>query len=250
MKTPTSLILFVSLLLSNSCQRGKTDAPMPVAPPKLEPLTAPTLADANADDRVFEVSPYTARGLAIPSGALTLRLHGAPDSLPQLKEKTAVLLVPDEDTYIAQLAPLFAQLQDAKVPVWVQHSKNSLAFPVLLKDETQFQAWLDDVTPGKVRIIQRADGFELQTNMGKLPAGDKRGPSVPNRSGQMDLGQLQQGLLKVKGRFKEARELFVVPSHGTPLAQVADALSTNYLGEGPTPIFDELNLVYARVKAP
>ncbi len=250
MKTFSTLTLVAAVLICISCQRNKTEAPMPVAPQKLEPLAAASHADASGDDSIFEVGPYSARGPIIPTGALTLRIHGTPDALPQLKENATVLLVPDEETYVAQLNALFAQLQDAKVSVWIQHPKDAIAFPVRLKDETQFQAWLDDVTPGKVRVIQRADGFELQTNMGKLPAGDKRGPSVPNRSGQMDLGQLQQGLLKVKGRFKEARELFVVPSYGTPLAQVAGALSSNYLGEGPTAIFDEINVVYARVKTP
>jgi hypothetical protein len=141
---------------------------------------------------------------------------------------------------------LLAQLDDARREVWLLHPDAPIAFQVTLRDEPAFQAWLDHTeVPGKVRIIHRADGFELQTNMGKLPGGDPNGPTVPLRGGKFDLKTLQRGLQRLHSRFDTAPDLCLVPSFGMELSQVARALAADYTSADDR-LFNELCLIYAR----
>jgi hypothetical protein len=155
-----------------------------------------------------------------------------------------VLLVPDEDTYLAQVAPLLSRLDDAGAEVWLLHPGGEVAFRLVLRDEAAFGAWLDEAKPGRIRIIQRADGLELQTSIGKLPGKDPGGPTIPLRGGALDIALLREALQKLKGRFG-TEELCVVPSFGTELAKTAHVLSGDYSAMGE-PIFRELCLVYPR----
>ena len=142
-------------------------------------------------------------------------------------------------------APLLAALDDAHLEVWLRHPDLPVAFPVALRDEPAFQRWLDEPVPGKLRVIHRADGFELQTNMGKLPGGDPNGPTVPVRGGQLDLATLQRGLARVRSRFADAPDVCFVPSFGMELQQTVRALAADY-PEAGKPLFPGLCLVYPR----
>jgi hypothetical protein len=156
-----------------------------------------------------------------------------------------VLLVPGAEVYLAQVAEQLARLDDAGAQVYLLHPEGQVAYPITLRDEPAFQAWLDEPKPGRVRVIQRSDGFELQTNVGKLPGADPNGPTVPLRGGQPDLALLRRGLGKLKERFTVTPDLCFVPSFGTELTRVAAAMSADYQESGQ-PIFEELCLVYPR----
>ena len=146
---------------------------------------------------------------------------------------------------MAQTAPLLALLADERAEVWLLHPEGAVAYPVKLRDEVQFGEWIDEPVPGKLRVVQRSDGFELTTNMGKLPGGDPNGPTVPPRGGQMDLSTLQNGFVKIKGRFKDAPDVCFLPSHGTALNDTIRAFSANF-EKGDEAIFKQLCLVFMR----
>jgi hypothetical protein len=166
-----------------------------------------------------------------------------------------VLLVPDADTLLVQVSELFATLRDNASEVWLAHPEAPVAYPLLLRDEQGFQKWLGEVAPGKLRIIQRADGFELTTSVGKLPGPDPQGPSVPVRGGKQDLATLRRGLGLLKGRFTTTEDICLVPSFGTEVAQAARALSGVYTAPGES-YFQTLCFIYptpagaAKAKAP
>ena len=82
-----------------------------------------------------------------------------------------MLVVPDADTFLAQTSELMEVLRDAAAEVWLKHPDAAVAYRLVLRDEEGFRAWLAEVAPGKLRIIQRSDGFELTTSVGKLPGG-------------------------------------------------------------------------------
>ncbi|MBL8949581.1 MAG: hypothetical protein JNK82_02315 [Myxococcaceae bacterium] len=195
----------------------------------------------NDADDTFKVAPFTPAGPPLPEGVKTVQLDG--DMKPEAAPK--VLLVPVGETYLAQVTLLLGALDDAGSEVWLRHPEGPLAYRVELRDEAAWQEWLDDPVPGKLRVIHRADGFELQTNMGKLPGVDPNGPSVPVRGGRMDLPTLRKGFERVKQRFQEAPDVCFVPSMGLSLADIAAALATNY-PTADAPIFSELCLVYPR----
>ncbi len=65
------------------------------------------------------------------------------------------LLVPDADTYLAQVAQLLAALDDGAVETWLLHPSGKVAFHVVLRDAPTFDAWLHQPKPGALRIIQR-----------------------------------------------------------------------------------------------
>jgi hypothetical protein len=157
-------------------------------------------------------------------------------------------LVPDAEVFLVQAAPLLAQFDDGQVETWLLHPGGEVAFRLALRDEPAYRAWLDEAKPGKVRIIQRADGLEVQSAVGKLQGADPNGPTVPLRGGKLDVALLREGLLKLKARF-ESDELCVVPSFGTEVAKVAEVLSGNYREMGE-PIFHDVCLVYPRPPAP
>ena len=267
----TRLLRFAVVVVLLAGCKPKPNGPPPSptampAPRPLERLAPETWGDAGADDReaLFEVKPFTPHGKAFPAGAVKLELLG--DAVAQrtdagrrvttLDAESAskvvagldhrpVLLVPEEGTYLAQVTPLLAALDDVKAEVWLQHPDAPLAFKLTLQDEPAYQAWLDEPGPGRVRVIQRADGYELTTGLGKLLGLDPNGPTVPVRGGRPDLATLQKGLDRVKARFKEAQEVYFVPSYGTELSALARTVSTNWLSDDQV-IFSESRWVYPR----
>ena len=229
------------LLFATACNKsgdkpagtGTGDKPKPVE--QFKPLT-------NEADDTFKVAPFTPSGPAIPEDLKRIELNGdtgAADLGPR------VLLVPLGDTYLAQVTVLLAALDDAGSEVWLKHPDGQLAYKVELHDEKAYQDWIDEPVPGKLRVIHRADGFELQTNMGKLPGIDPNGPSVPVRGGRMDLPTLRKGFERVKTRFKDAPDVCFVPSMGLSVGDIASALAVNY-PQGPAGIFGQVCLVYPR----
>src|SRR5262249_14661413 len=147
-------------------------------------------------------------------------------------------------TYMAELAPLLAALDDAKVPTWILHPGGAVAFLVEPRDEAAFDAWLDETKPGKLRIIQRQDGLELVSGIGKLPGSDPNGPTVPVRGGQLDIATAREGLRRLQARFKVS-DACLVPSFGTELRAVGTVLSAFWSGP-KEPLFDNVCLVYPR----
>lgn len=248
------LALAAVVLFLAACPEKKKAEPAPRAQPNpLEPLERVTVADAGDDrEAIFRVVPFTPVGPAVPGGAQVVELdgeaaksNGKPFALAEAKPP--LLLVPVGETYLSQAAATLAALDDANVEVWLKHPDAPLAFKLELRDEPAFQAWLDEPVAGKLRVIHRADGFELQTNMGKLMGGDPNGPTIPVRGGVMDLTTLRRGLERVQGRFKSAPDYCFVPSFGMELAQVARAMSPNYLAPDSA-YFSGTCLVYPRPK--
>lgn len=246
------------------------EASPPLSSLKPEPL--PQLAKANAPtarERAFQVEHAPVYGSPVPANARKVELVGeqvridgapfdllGPGAVERLEalfpEQASALLVTDAQTYLAQAAPMLALLDDARVPVFLAHPDDArLAFPVTLSDEKDFQHWLDEVrtqAPGRVRVIFRGDGYELQTVMGKLPGGDPNGPTVPRRGGSYDLARLRTALIALKGRFAQDTESFLVPSFGMELADIARSLTAWYVNPDER-LFDAICLVYPRPQA-
>ncbi len=230
-------IAVVVVLAAAACKADKPAEAQPAKPKPVEqfkPLT-------NEADDTFKVAPFTPAGPPLPDEVKTIELHG--DAPAETAPK--VLLVPDGDTYLAQVMVLLGALDDAGSEVWLKHPEGPLAYKVELRDEQAWQEWIDEAVPGKLRVIHRADGFELQTNMGKLPGVDPNGPSVPVRGGRMDLPTLRKGFERVKQRFKDAPDVCFVPSMGLTIADIAAAFAANY-PSADAPIFPALCLVYPR----
>ncbi len=252
--------IVLALVSFGACRSSSTiDAGPPKRPmPKLEPLEqvkAAASADASIDEReaIFRIVPIEVMGPAAPEKAMRLDLDGetvkqggAPFDLKTVKQNDDVILVPVGETYLVQIAPVLAALDDVGADVFLQHPDQPIAWPIDLRDEAVFQTWIDDPEPGKVRVIQRADGFELQTNLGKLPGQDPNGPTVPVRGGQMDLKTLQRGLEKVAVFFK-TKDVCFVPSFGMELAQVSRAFAANWKA-AEVAWFPTQCLVYPRPK--
>jgi hypothetical protein len=253
-------VLLAALVLGAGCREEKPAEPLKsLAPPPLAPLAADPVDAGGGDDSLFQVVPAEVYGEGVPEKALKLELAGEavrmegetfkpaqPEEAQRVAERVrgkAVLVVPDADTFFAQSSELLEVLRDAAGEVWLKHPDAAVAYRLVLRDEDGFRAWLAEVAPGKLRIIQREDGFELTTSVGKLPGGDPNGPSVPVRGGKQDIATLRKGLVRLKGRFKTAEDICLVPSFGTELAQAARALSGMYTAPGE-PLFDTLCLVY------
>ena len=156
-----------------------------------------------------------------------------------------VILSFDLNVYFAQTAALLSILDDLDVDVWVQAAIEHAAYPLILKDEPGFRKWLDEPRPGKIRVIQRADGFEVQTNMGKLAGLDRNGPSIPIRGGRFDLATLRKSLQTVKSRFPDAPDSCLVPSYGMEWRSIAAALNGFYAAPKQR-FFGQLCLVFPR----
>ncbi|MDY7228657.1 hypothetical protein [Hyalangium rubrum] len=253
-------LLLAGMLLGAGCREEKPAEPLSsLAPPPLAPLTASPNDAGSEDDALFRVAHAEVFGEEVPKEALRLELAGEsarlaaedftaskPEEAARLAERVkdkAVLVVPDADTFLAQTSELLQALRDSAGEVWLKHPDAPVAYRLVLRDEEGFREWLAEVAPGKLRIIQRADGFELSTSVGKLPGGDPNGPSVPVRGGKQDIATLRRGLERLKGRFKTAEDICLVPSFGTEVAQAARALSGVYTAPGE-PLFETLCLVY------
>ncbi len=241
-------LLSLSVLVLVACSEKKA-TPIPRAQPQpLEPLER-VVADAGDDrDRLFDVVPLPPVGPPPPAGATVVTLEG--DVLPEIPATGVLLLVAaNPEVYLSQVAPLLEKLADTKREVWLKHPDADIAFQLTLRDAAQFQTWLDEPVPGKLRVIHRADGFELQTNLGKLPGGDPNGPTVPVRGGKMDLTTLQRGFGRIQARFKAAPDLCFLPSFGMELHQVARAMAANYV-KPDNAFFNSICLVYPRAAVP
>lgn len=235
-------VLIGSLLLLG-CPEKKAE-PIPRATPQpLEPLARVKIDAGDDRDALYEVVPLPPVGPAMPQKPRLVTLTGEQTKVPP--GTGPIVLVPDEETYLAQVAPLLATLADAKEEVWLKHPDAPIAFKLTLRDAPSFQAWLDEPVPGKLRVIYRADGFELQTNLGKLPGGDPNGPTVPLRGGHLDLTTLQRGFQRIQGKFKAAPDVCFVPSFGMELSKIARAMAANYLTP-ESAYFPETCLVYPR----
>lgn len=234
-----------------ACTPQKKEPPPRAVPQPLEPL-ARVEVDAGEEDPIQRVVPFTPVGPPVPAGATVLTLDGEAAKLGDTpfdvaKVSGPVLLVPTAETYLVQAAPVLAALDDAKATVWLKHPDAELAFELTLRDEPDFQAWIDEPVPGKLRIVHRADGFEMQTNLGKLPGADRNGPTVPVRGGQMDLTTLSKGFKQIRQRFLSAPDVCFVPSFGMELSQVARAMAANFTSAEQA-WFPETCLVYPRPK--
>jgi hypothetical protein len=124
------------------------------------------------------------------------------------------------------------------------HPGGTVSFPVELRDEAAFDAWLDEPKAGKLRVIQRQDGLELVSGIGKLPGPDPNGPTVPVRGGRLDVATTREGLQRLQHRF-HAPDACLVPSFGTELRAVGTLLTAFWSGPKEA-LFERVCLVYPR----
>jgi len=251
--------LLLILALGPACKQSSPPSLKSLAPAPLPILEA---NPGTASESPIERPPLVLWGSQPPQQRIALRLDGgririSPSEviledpiedkllLDRIGNSKPVLLEPMGDTYLAQVVPLLGALDDARVQTWLAHPDQPIAFKLLLRDQKAFRQWLDEAKPGKIRIIQRTDGLELQTNIGKLPGPDPNGPTIPTRAGGLDIARLRIGLEKLKRRFDSATDACVVPTFGTELRHIAEALSGFYRGPGE-PIFPDMCLVYPR----
>jgi hypothetical protein len=250
-----------SLVVLAGCQREEgAPALKALAPAPLTPLQAAVPADAGRE-AVYRVKPAAVWGEAVPATAVRVQLEGTsvlvgsvdyavdtPEGragVLALLGKGPALLVADADTYLAQTAPLLAALDDSGIETWLLHPSGKVAFHLLLRDAPAFDAWLHEPKPGALRVIERQDGLELVSNVGKLPGADANGPTVPRRGGQLDVALTREGLERLKSRFGDADTLCVVPSFATEVRETA-ALLTAAWSAADAPLFGSLCLVYPR----
>lgn len=249
-----------------ACSKENTDS-APSAQPlreKTQPKKVDSVVEAEERAEAEQVTPEAPLyGQPLPKQAVRLLIDE--EGRTTLGEKIVKMSTPQErewlsggrgwlisahpEVYMAQLRPLWAALDDAKAEVWLEHRESGRAFRVELQDEQAFKTWLEAAVPGRVRVIQRGDGLELSTVFGKLPGFDPQGPSVPNQKGRVDVGSARTGLMSLRRRFKAADEIYFVPSNGTELTQVMEALSANFQGPDE-PLFPKVSLVYQRLASP
>jgi hypothetical protein len=256
-----SLVISWVCVLGSGCEERSAPPLSTLAPAPLQPLGA---AGADGGTDPHRLSPAPVWGAPLPAGAIrvtfgtgearagattgSLRADGGVAPLLAAIGKGSALLVPDDTTYMAELAPLLAALDDAKVPTWVLHPGGAVSFRVELRDEAAFDAWLDEPKAGKLRVIQRQDGIELVSGVGKLPGPDPNGPTVPVRGGRLDVATTREGLLRLQQRFG-VPDACLVPSFGTELRAVGTVLSAFWSGP-KAPLFERVCLVYPRPGAP
>ncbi|MFB1481327.1 hypothetical protein U8525_13460 [Corallococcus sp. RDP092CA] len=236
-------------------------ATSPASPGGKGGVPAPAPGDAGTwADATFAPVSAPVYGEPVPDDVLRLELSGDQVRLgaerftpareqdagrlaERVRGRDVLVAVADADTFLAQASDALAVLRTQAAEVWLQHPDAPVAYRVVLRDEQGFRAWLEEVAPGKLRIIQRADGFELTTSVGKLPGPDRNGPSVPVRGGRQDLATLRRELARLKTRFTTSDDLCLVPSFGTEVVQAVRALGGTYVApeEG---LFDTLCLVY------
>lgn len=234
---------FALLLLG--CEEKAAPPLSSLKPPPLPSVEAVRAKDAPTDPReaAHQVAFAEVFGEPVPDEVPTIVLKGEETSAAF---GDAVLLTFDDETYLAQAAVSFAALSDSGAEVWFKHPRKDVAYRVRLMDEPGFAQWLAEPVPGKLRIVQRADGLELTTNMGKLPGPDANGPSIPVRGGKLDIATLRASLEKLKQRFgARASDVCLLPSFGTELSKIADVMSGTFRTDGE-PIYEELCLVFPR----
>jgi hypothetical protein len=257
----------LALLLFLGCEQKSSQSPRSSASSALPALGTEREKAGTTDEALYRIEPAAPWGDNLPHSLQPVYVEAASISIgKQTLDRTdsnwsrqaldllrrspcAVLLASDPERYLADLAPLLELLATAGCEVWVRHPDASVGFKVVLRDNAQFERWLAEPEPGKIRVIQRADGFELQTNIGKMPGSDSNGPTVPIRGGQLDIARLRRALERLKERFSKAPDSCLVPSYGTELPSIARALSGYYRAEGKR-IFDQLCLVYPRAGQP
>ncbi|MGO8969654.1 MAG: hypothetical protein ACLQDQ_08785 [Myxococcaceae bacterium] len=252
---------FLTVVALLGCQKQEAAPPLKaLAPAPLLPLSPALPLDAGRE-AAYRVEPAPVWGDPVPPGAVRLPLSGSVVQLaagrfdcdtPEGRAgvlgavgRAPALLVPDGATYLAQVAPLLAALDDGAVESWLLHPGSKVAFHLTLRDAAAFDGWLHIPKPGALRIIERQDGLELVSNVGKLPGGDANGPTVPRRGGQLDVALAREGLARLKHRFPEAEALCVVPSFATELRETAALLSAAWAAQD-RPLFGSLCLVYPR----
>ncbi|MGA9525919.1 MAG: hypothetical protein WBV82_30950 [Myxococcaceae bacterium] len=268
MKSSALWGVVVSCALIAGCREEPGPAP---SLSELKPKPLPSISElvpsegGAGPEKLFEVEAAPVWGDEPPADAVRITPEGTRASVEgavldtnapefagelraQLGENRPVLLVPDADTFLAQAAPLLAALDDLDIETWLLHPDGKVAFKLRLRDEPSFQAWLDAATPGRIRMIHRADGYELQTAVGKLSGPDPNGPTVPLRGGKWDIARLRASLQALKGRFTQSEDTCIVPSFGMELQTTARALTAYYAAPRER-IFDELCLVYPRTAA-
>ncbi len=252
-----SLVISWVCVVGSGCEERSAPPLSSLAPAPLQPLGAAG-ADAGADPHRLPPAPVW--GAPLPEGAVRVtfrkgQAQAGPSAVSLAVDagvapllgaigKGPALLVPDDEVYMAELGPLFAALDDGKVPTWILHPAGGVAFPVELRDEQAFDAWLDEPKPGKIRIIQRQDGLELVSAIGKLPGADPNGPTVPVRGGRLDVATTREGLQRLQVRF-HAPDACLLPSFGTELRAVGTVLPAFWSG-AKEPLFERVCLVYPR----
>lgn len=252
-----SLVISWLCVVGSGCEERKAPPLSSLAPAPLTPLGA-AATDAGSDPH--RPVPAPVWGAPLPEGAVRVTFRrgqaqagaavvslGADAGVAPLLAaigKGPVLLVPDDQVYMAEAAPLLAALDDARVPAWLLHPGGAVAFQVELRDEPAFDTWLDEPKAGKLRVIQRQDGLELVSGIGKLPGPDPNGPTVPVRGGRLDVATAREGLQRLQLRF-HAPDACLVPSFGTELRAVGSVLSAFWAGP-KEPLFARVCLVYPR----
>jgi hypothetical protein len=242
---------FALLLLLTACQEKPAPPLSSLKPPPLPAVQAVGAPDASADAReaVFQIAPYEVFGDEAPSKADELFFSNG-EAKREQSGQNPKLLTFDDETYLAQISERLAALDDSDAEVWFKHPHKDVAFRVKLMDEAAFQQWLTEPVPGQLRIVQRSDGLELTTNMGKLPGFDPNGPSIPVRGGKLDIPTLRASLEKLKQRFgSKAKQVCLLPSFGTELWKITEVMSGTFRANGDA-IYEELCLVYPRPSAP
>lgn len=215
----------------------------------------PTDAGAAHRERAYAVEAAPVFGDPLPQNAARLELRGekatmegAPVDAPRLGGRP-VLIAYDADTFLAQAADTLAALDRAGAQVFLLHPDGQVAFPVDLRDEREFQTWLDaDSAAARLRVIHRADGYELQTHLGKVTGYDPNGPSVPLRGGNWDVARFRSLMQKLQSRFDRDDTVCHVPSFGMELRDIALAL-TGYYSEPKERMFPTVCLVYPQASA-
>src|SRR5262249_16066665 len=174
MARASNVALGTMLLLACS---QKNDSPPALAPAPLPTLApgGPDAGDEPAREALFEVEQVPAWGDEPPSGALAIEVDAESISVAGAKvdrhasnwskqvlgaigKHAAVMLSFDTERYLAEEAELFALLAALDREVWLRHPEAKVAFKIALFDNGRFERWLNEPKPGKVRVIQRADG--------------------------------------------------------------------------------------------
>lgn len=219
-----ALLCLLSLALASGCKAPARPGPPP--DPKL--IQVP---DGYGRPYSAEVSlSVRDRLLLLPGGRRCgLTDIGCAQALAALRGK-AVALELDPALAMADLTMPLSRLSEALedgaaacLAVSDSRERRCVAFRPFSGEE--FGAWLDAEKPlGKLRVIMRADGFEVVADRGKVPGPDRFGPSLPPIGGRPDFDGLDRMLGKLARRFPEEDQAALAPSPGLRLRDVGRAL--------------------------